>query len=234
MKGTLKYLAAVASLSLAVLTGPPAQASSWDAAFYELTENMSLGALPDGTPIRIGVGALMGTANVGTALCPEFLIQALIGQGLIAGAIPCTVTATGSDTISLANGSGTLGADVAVTIELDNPVDAPEFVVMTGRIDGTLQVIDPHNRLILIGGSYTTRTIFGGDVALPAVQFTGKVRLPFVKNEAGESRKPRRFERAYYLGDDGKLIRVRANEESLGMATARFELNFVVPDPTPQ
>jgi hypothetical protein len=225
LKGKLQALCSALSLALAVLAAAPAQAgSSNDAVFYELTENMSV----EGTT-RIGNGSLMGDAKVGTPLCPDVLIKLLIDHGLISGSIPCNVVANGQDRISLVDGSGTLSATVSVTIEMDNPVDAPEFVVMTGKLAGIMQIVDPDNRLIAMSGTWTPESVLGypaSALGLTPATFTGKVRLPFVKNEIGNHRRPRRSERAFYLGDDGKLIRVHNKEESLGQATARFELDF--------
>src|SRR5262249_52235198 len=62
---------------------------------------------------------------------------------------------------------------------------------------------------------------------------TVRGRLPFIKDEQGQYRQPRRFERAFYLRDDGVLERVQANEQSLGWPTARFELTFDAPAATP-
>src|SRR5262249_11930844 len=61
------------SLMLAMLVAGPAHASGWDVAFYELTENMTF----DGTT-RTGSGALAGEAKVGTPLCPDALMNALV------------------------------------------------------------------------------------------------------------------------------------------------------------
>jgi hypothetical protein len=224
LKGKLQAFCSAVSLALAVLAVAPAQAGSNDAVFYELTENMSV---EEGT--RVGRGSLMGDAKVGTALCPDVLIQLLIDSQLITGSIPCNVVAYGEDRINLTDGSGTLSATVSVTIEMDNPIDAPEFVVMTGRLAGSMQVTDPNNRLIAMWGTWTPETVMGypaSTFGLTPAAFTGKVRLPFIKDEIGRHRKPRRSERSFYLGDDGKLIRVQNKEESLGLATARFELDF--------
>jgi hypothetical protein len=224
LKGRLKALCSAVSLTLAVVAAAPAQAASNDAVFYELTENMSV----EGTT-RIGNGSLMGDAKVGTPLCPDVLIKLLIDNHLIPGSSPCNVVAYGEDRISLVDGSGTLSATVSVTVEMDNPVDAPEFVVMIGKLTGTMQIVDPDNRLIAMSGTWNPESVLGypaSALGLGSATFTGKVRLPFVKDEIGKHRKPRRSERAYYLGDDGKLIRVHSKEESLGLATARFELDF--------
>jgi hypothetical protein len=52
------------------------------------------------------------------------------------------------------------------------------------------------------------------------------VRLPFAVGPDGRLRKARRSEPAFYLSDAGELIGVEPDEHSLGLATARFELNF--------
>ena len=220
MKGTLKYLGALAALALAVLVAAPVEAASFDVAFYELTEQMTF----DGVT-RTGAGALAGSAKAGTPLCPQVLV--------VFGAIPpgarCYVEATGRDTINAGTGAGALEASVQVAVQGDNPVDAPEFVVMTGHISGGLQVIDPQGRLIMIWGTFTPDTVFGAPAivfGLGPTDFTGTVRTPFVRESNGQDRKPHRNERAFYLGDQGQLIRVHENETSLGRATARFELNF--------
>jgi len=124
-------------------------------------------------------------------------------------------------------GSGELKADIAVKVQGDNPVDAPESVVMTGRLTGGMQVADEQMRLIAIWGTFT---VDGQDVSTP---FTGMVRLPFIKDEQGRHRRPRRGERAFYLKDDGRMERVQKDEESVGWPAARFELTFAAPAPTP-
>jgi hypothetical protein len=184
-----------------------------------------------GVPVRIGAGSLGGEAKVGTPLCPDVLVQALIDAHLMAGALPCALTAFGTDSIGLIYGDGTLSATVGVVVEADNPADAPEFLVMTGTLRGGLQIVDPENRLIAIWGTFTPENILGypaSQFGLGPSSFTGKVRLPFVKTDVG-NRRPHRRERAFYLGDDGKLVRVQNDEISLGQATARFELNFPKP-----
>jgi len=206
-------------LMLAVLVAAPA--SGWDVAFYELTETMTF----DGTT-RTGSGALAGEAKVGTPLCPDALMSALVSVGALPAATSCYVTAYGTDFITI-KGSGELKADIAVKVQGDNPVDAPEFVVMTGALTGGMAVADEQMRLLAIWG---TLTIDGQSVP---TRFTGMVRLPFVDDEQGRHRQPRRHERAFYLKDDGRLERVQPDEQSLGWPTARFELTFEAPAATP-
>src|SRR5215831_8899103 len=119
-------LGSAVSLVLAVLVAVPAHASGWDVAFYELTENMTF----DGTT-RTGSGALAGEAKVGTPLCPDALMNALVSGGVLPAATSCYVTAYGTDFLTI-KGTGEIKADIAVKVQGDNPADAPEFVVMTG------------------------------------------------------------------------------------------------------
>ena len=59
-----------------------------------------------------------------------------------------------------------------------------------------------------------------------AFPLTGMVRLPFVREDDGRHRRPRRNDQTFYLSDRGRLIPLKRDELSLGVATARFELNF--------
>ncbi len=221
MNGKLKYLSGVAVLSFAAFTTSPAlagPASSFQAVFYELTEDATFVFDSTGTFVsRTGSGSLAGDAKIGTLLCPAEFVAALVAAGYAAPGAPCYVTATGTDVIN-ANGLGHLHATIEVKVQGDNPVDAPESVVMIAELDGSLWVAEPQMRLLGISGTLTTPAA--------TASFSGMVRLPFVPNPDGSHRKPRRHEPAFYLGDTGKLIPVRQNERSLGLPTARFELNF--------
>jgi len=221
LKGKWQALCSAVSLVLAVVVAAPAQASTWDAVFYELIENMTFDNYT-----RTGSGGLAGEAKVGTALCPEAMMNWLVSGGYIPSAAPCYVTAYGTDWITI-KGSGELKADIAVKVQGDNPVDAPEYVVMTGTLTGGMAVADPQMRLIAIWGTFK---VDGQDISTP---FTGMVRLPFIRDEQGRHRRPRRGERAFYLKDDGKMERVQKDEEALGWPSARFELKFDTPAPTP-
>jgi len=221
LKGNLQALGWAVSLAVAVLVAVPAQATNWDAVFYELTENMAFD-----NDTRTGSGALAGEAKVGTPLCPAVMMNSLVNSGYISSIGPCYVTAYGTDSITI-KGSGELKADIAVKVQGDNPVDAPERVVMTGRLRGGMQVADEQMRLIAIWGTFT---VDGQDVSTP---FSGMVRLPFIKDDQSRHRRPRRGERAFYLKDDGRMERVQKDEESIGWPAARFELTFDVPAPTP-
>jgi hypothetical protein len=106
-------------------------------------------------------------------------------------------------------------------------------VVIVAKIAGDLLIADAELRLLAIPRGTLTIThvldpttfqhveVQGGDIPL-----TGIVRLPFAIGPDGRHRKARSSEPAFYLSDQGELVRVEPEERSLGLATARFELNF--------
>jgi hypothetical protein len=224
-----KAFAALASLLFLSVAGAPAPTAAFDVAFYELTETMTF----DGVT-RTGAGALAGEAKVGRSpLCPREVVESLATAGVARRDRPCYVTAIGRDVLSLATFGGTFEADIEVKVQGDNPVDAPELVVMVARVAGSLLIADTALRLLAIPEGTLTIThvldpttfryveVQGDDVPL-----TGMVRLPFAVGPDGRHRQARRGEQAFYLSDGGELIRVEPDEHSLGLATARFELNF--------
>jgi hypothetical protein len=195
---------------------------------YELTENMALDNLGNPT-VRTATAALQGTARPGTPLCPAELLQLLVGYGLLNNTNePCTVTAIGNDSVGLATGAGELWGTFAVVINLDNPVDAAELVVMTGAFRGTMQVLaDASGQLPLIalsGGELTYETVLGVPAAafgLTSATFNGIFRLPFVLpgEDVGSWRGP------FYLGEAG-MFKVKRHEYSLDSPTVRVEINW--------
>jgi hypothetical protein len=237
MKTQAKYLASLASLTVLLLAAQPAQATLWDVAFYELTEELSFGQVPDESgnlvQTRIGAGSLAGEARIGKSpLCPHSLVDALVAGGFAKRNKPCYVTATGRDEIRLDNLSGTFEADIRVKVQGDNPVDAPELTVMAAKIRGALQIPYPEMRKIVITSGVLTIThlldpaTFSYNEVSAEYPLTGMVRLPFVRTDDGRHRRPRRNDQAFYLSDRGKLVPLKRDEHSLGVPTARFELNF--------
>jgi len=246
--------AAVVSLLCAVCVGVPVVSAhdgknKTDAKLYEVTENMSLDDLAAPT-LRTAIASLQGTAKLGSPLCPVDLVHLLHSLGLLTKAEkPCTITAVGSDEVNLTEGTGALmghppGGGFAVVVNLDNPTDAPEFVVMTGTFEGLMQVaVDtsttPPQKLPLIyltNGKFTPTEVLGfpisaiGMIGLdPAkygpVGFTGVFRLPFTVDRYGWHR-PQASKEAFYLGDQGQLIKVKPDERSLGFPTVRVEIDF--------
>jgi hypothetical protein len=225
-----KWLALAAML--AFLAGPAAAASGPGgsdapaATLYEVTENMYfydangvlippeliLGGLAMPAS-RVADATLQGTATLGTPLCPSKL---LITNPR---AKTCTVTAAGMDNISLLTGRGTVSGTYAVVLNIDNPADAPEYVVQTGTFSGEMDL--SMRPLGTIKGTFTPTA-----TALK-VGFSGTFRLPFNVDGSGRRLEPKRGKAAFYLADDGKtMIPVNHAELSLGVPLVRLELNF--------
>ncbi len=196
---------------------------------YEVTEDMYL-LDSQGKPTaslasaarRAAISQLSGLAKFGTPLCPWELLA------LAPGAKGCTVNVAGGDNLSLADGKGTVGGTFAVVVQGDNPVDAPEFVVMTGSFAGAADLSLPFANVAPIG--YVTSgqgAIDVNGVSTPAFTFTGTFRLPFALDTAGKHAKPKRNAPAYYLADDFRtVVPVQADEKSLGWPTVRLEIKF--------
>lgn len=231
---------------LAVLV-PLGAASAGEAAtqavFYEIMENLTQD-LTATTP-RLSHWAAQGTAVAGSPFCPKQLISELKKMKLVSGTpTSCTITGFGNDAID-PTFTGTVAVpDFAVVINTDNVVDAPERVVMTGSITGKLvivpfgpggvtpdlnrkkAVLGPSVPLILVqDGVFTPDPFFG--VSLPPSCFTGTFRLPFQVTSAGQRTEPVRDGKAFYLGDDGSLIKVRPEEFAFGFPMLRAEVTFV-------
>ncbi|PYP94217.1 MAG: hypothetical protein DMD38_16200 [Gemmatimonadetes bacterium] len=197
-----------------------------DVVLYEVTEDMYLkdaasnfvaSVVPGGR--RTAVAQLSGWAKVGTPLCPWSVLS------LSPNATHCTLNATGGDDLSLATGKGTLGGTFAVVVQGDNPVDAPEFVIMTGTFSGdadlSLSLTDQAPIGFITNG---VATIDG--VPEATFTFAGTFRLPFALDEHGRHHKPRRGRDAFYLNAQSRPVKVNDDERSLGWPTVRLEIDF--------
>jgi hypothetical protein len=229
-------LASLLVLLFALIVGPvPALAYGKKApgvVLYEVTEDMYL-LDANGTPgnpadptfvpaFRTAVAQLSGFARLGTPICPWDVLA------LLPKAKHCTVNASGADQISLLDGRGTLKGTFAVVVQGDNLVDAPEFVIMTGQFGGDADLSPAFSGVAPLGsitnGAGQIDTLTGAPG--PTFAFDGTFRLPFSIEKTGKHGKPRRWNPAYYLGDDLKPIRVKHDELSLGLPTVRIEINF--------
>jgi hypothetical protein len=190
-----------------------------EAVLYEVTESMYLiddagsVVLPQNATRRQADASLFGWARVGSLLCPTVLLVTN------PRAETCSVNADGIDSLSLLTGKGGVTGTFAVVVQDDNPIDAPEYVVMNGDFRGDMDLsIRPLGKVV---GTFTP----AGAVA--PVKFCGTFRLPFSVGRGGKREQPRRNAEAFYLADDAKsLIPVHKAELSLGMPTVRLELNF--------
>lgn len=229
---------AVVGFAALVCATTPADVRAESARLYEMTENMritSQGELKQ----RRATSELIGTADVGTPLCPQALVAAVNPR-----AKACTINATGSDGINLATGFGDFSGTFTVVIPGDNPVDSPEWIVLTGSFKGKMDF----SPAILLGvplghvtGTLQTKSARHDDRNGGAFPFTGTFRLPFVlpvPDQAlfGNAPLPltpmdrydiTRTTRPLYLLDDmANVMPVQASEFGAGWATVKFEINF--------
>src|SRR5207245_10419811 len=168
-----------AMLALLAFVAAPlfgATALAADAKLYELTENMKL--VGKDSPRRRATSELMGTANAGTPLCP-----------MPVGAPPCTINATGMDSISLVTGLGKFSGTFTVVVQGDNPVDSPEFVIAKGKFTGKMDFSPAVLGGIPYGSVVGTLDPNGGGHR-DQVRFPGTFFLPFALDDSGT---------AYYL-----------------------------------
>jgi hypothetical protein len=206
---------------------------------YEVMENLTQD-LTEGK--RLSHWAAQGTAEVGTPFCPKKMINELQKMKAVSGSPKsCTITAFGQDEIDVTFKGKVAVPDFAVVVNTDNVVDAPERVVMTGSITGDLAIVPfgpfgvtpdlnakkatlgPSVPLILVQHGVFTPT---GD-SLGSSCFTGTFRLPFQVTSAGARTEPVRGGQAFYLDDDGSLIKVQPEEFAFGFPMLRAEVTFV-------
>jgi hypothetical protein len=246
-----KRMIAVVGLAVLATAGIPTLAMAGGARLYEMTENMKL-SKGGKFQRRTATSELIGTADVGTPLCPAELV-AIYAPGIK----QCTINATGSDSISLGTGLGPFSGTYTVVVQGDNGTDSPEFVIAKGTFKGKMDFAPA----ILMGiplGHVTGKIT---DLATWKVTpFTGTFRLPFVitgvtaaggvctpsPNDAtcfpvndafffGALPTPlnpmERYDltaatRPLYMADDGNVFPVASSEFGAGWAAVKFEIGF--------
>lgn len=258
MSAATKSLAVV----IALLALIPAQvADAADATLYELSEEMTI----DDLGYRRATSSFQGTAEVGTPLCPQILATLLATGDKPIHVTSCTVTGVGADKVDVATdaygrplrpsfGTGRLWGTFAVVVNADNMVDAPEYVVMTGKFGGDMFLTAPaefKGKKQLAGGPSTQRIVMANGVFTPdnilgwtpeqlalgmnapvealgvaPAGFSGVFRLPFSVSKGRKERPRKDGHDAYYLSDSDRLIKVRRDETALGYPTVRIEVNF--------
>ena len=251
MSSRTKQFIAVVGMAIMAATSLPATAMAGGARLYEMTENMKLDSKGKFTR-RNAVSQLIGTADVGTPLCPTELVTHFAPT-----ATTCTINATGVDSISLSTGLGPVSGTYTVVVQGDNNADSPELVITRGTFSGRMDF----SPAILFGiplGHVTGKTT---DLTnRKSSPFTGTFRLPFVISGLGADGKPctpsggdatcfpvndafffgsaptplnpmDRYDlvnatRPLYLQDDGSVDAVESSEFGGGWATVKFEISF--------
>jgi hypothetical protein len=191
------------------------------ARLYEVTENMkrmARGAKRD----RVATAQLLGFADAGTPLCPPE----------VGGAAECVINATGEDVVDLGNGRGVVHGRFTVVVNVDNPVDAPELVVLSGKFRGTVDfspALLEGNPYGMIAGQFK--------VNQQIYPFHGIFRLPFLVfldptsgqpcNPSTDSPCVQITPRPVYLNlADGLFVEVGEREYAIGFPTVRFDVEF--------
>jgi len=247
MKGTsLKQSGLLACLTLAVVAGVPGLAAAQQARLYELVENLDTVKL--GTGHRISSWTAQGSAEVGSPFCPAKAMPNRVKS--------CTITAFGSDDIDLSTFTGHVWANIVAVAndpKIDNIVDAPEVSTFSGQIIGDITIFLPDGGTVqpdlgknrsLLGPAvpliYVNKGQFFADdqptvresqpsmlpTGRPTARFDATFRLPFVVTKNGKRDKVERGKGAFYLGDDGSLIRVLHDEMALDFPLLRAEVFF--------
>lgn len=218
----------MALVSLLVLVWAPGT-PALDAVLYEVTETMTLNK--GGQVRREATAALTGFVRAGTEICPEPLATAL-------GTTACTVTAIASDAIDTRTGTGPVSARFSVVVQDDNPVDAAEFEIVKGELNGVIDLspavvgLGPTAQRIPLGfitGTWKAEGIAGGPLAgllIVGRRFSGVFRLPFAT--------PPTFTPMYLLDPTtGAVEPVAQDEHAIGMPTVRLEITFEPAPPGP-
>lgn len=229
---------AVVSLLFALLLTPASQVAAEgddDAsellpmpnALYEVTENVNFNPVY-GVSSRNATSALLGAVAVGTPVCSSGALAANPETKT------CSVLATGSDEISLVTGTGSVSGEYWVVVNApgNSRVHVPDCPVESGTFTGTIDFSRPLQGvpIAFVTGTFTRTTTFLG-CTLPTpvsatVPFWGTFRLPFSVDQEGHADEPEVGAPAFYLGDDGHLLPVKANERNLGFPLVRLEIHF--------
>jgi hypothetical protein len=193
-----------------------------DATLYEVTETVRFDS-DNGVAVtmRDAIATLLGWAKVGTPLCPAEVLA------MNPGAHTCTITGQGQDAVSLVTGQGPVWGKFAVVVEApgNSAVHVPDLPVMAGSFKGTVDlspaVLSKTPLGYLRDGKLTI------DQTGQTVAFSGKFRLPFAIDNAGQVAHPRRDGGVhYYLADDLTLMAVSPTERDLGFPLVRLEITF--------
>lgn len=251
MKSKLKCVGVLASLSLALMAGLPGRAIAQQATLYEIVENLDVVKLVT-TGHRVSNWTAQGTAEAGSPFCPAALLPPGVPSCTITAFGRDDIDLAALTTSFIV---GTVWANIVAVANLDNVVDAPEAAAFSGQITGDIIVLQPDGSLPVEADLGKNKSVLGPSLPLiyvingkffpdasptirtsppavlpsevPDATFDATFRLPFKVGKAGAPAKPERGQNAYYLGDDGSLIKVDQRDEfALGFPLLRAEVFF--------
>src|SRR5215510_14123773 len=148
MNWTRKFVWFLA-LSLSPVT-LPGWAAAQNVVLYEVTESMEYQRLKllnnshsHWATYRQATAQLFGTAADHGPICPDIVATLMPGK-------KCYVNATASDSFDITKGKGTVNGGFVVVVQDANAIDAPEQIVLSGVIEGDVDlsaaVIGPDGR----------------------------------------------------------------------------------------
>jgi hypothetical protein len=227
-----KRVLTFAGLALSLLL-PAAGDAQPRVTLYEISERVTFSPRSlDGSVVmyRNAISPLLGTADLGTPLCPSELLIAVPRLS------KCTVTGYGTSDVSTVTGTGWAWGtfDVLINAPGNSKVHVPNLPVISGTFDGRVDL----SRAVLasvplgsIAGTFTiTQMADASGTLMPvpsvALPFTGTFRIPVGIDYLG-SQTSNDEDEAFYLADDlTTLIRVRDRERSVGFSPVRLEVRF--------
>jgi hypothetical protein len=219
MKSVIRSVVAGSLVAILSLVGAVSTVRAAEVMLYEISEAVKLDSSKGGK-FKGNAGTLFGWAEAGTALCPQFVVDALDKTTVAKKVCGLSIDATGkADDVT---GIGPISGTLSVLVQDKNMVDAPEITVITGRISGTINMSPAFREgrpLGTITGKYEVdgayNSIAKGYKA--SGTFSGTFRLPFVTEGVS---------RPQYMMDDGQTVTIDASEYVLRYPAVRLEVTL--------
>ncbi len=186
-----------------------------DATLYEVTETVRFDdAAGLSVTMRNAIATLMGSARLGTPLCPAAVLVTNVAVKT------CEIAGQGQDSVSLATGLGPVWGRFAVLINGPGNSDdhVPDLPVLTGTFTGDVDLSPAVLSRIPLG--YLRNGQLTIDQTGQVIPFSGTFRLPFSLVDAGGRKSDA------YLDANGNSIRVQQHERDLGFPLVRLEVTF--------
>jgi len=178
---------------------------------------------PDERRRRKATATLVGTVEAGATICPKKLNRPR-----------CSLVILASNDIKLSTGRGPVEGDFWVVIDLDNPVDGPEGIVLEGRLfDATIDLspaLSPTAPIPIgtLTGRWEAKGAKGSPIDDHKVKgvVSGMFQLPFVI--PGVIDDPSYVVVPALFPGDGCCQAIQPDEISLGAFTVRLELSLTL------
>ncbi len=233
--GVSRLLGAAVGVGMAIVIGAAAPAGAQgdppNATVYELTESQRIRG--HRVVKRSAASALAGWVQPGSAICTAAIVAR---YGL--ETTGCYVNIHATNRIDLATGLGPVRGTFDVLVQDRNVVDAPESIVMSGTLEGDMDLSaavlgDPPVPLGTIVGTWRATGNTGTPVegATLGGPFTGIFRLPFVLCLDGSSPTAEStcaLTPPLYLIDPetSDVVPLAPTEFAIGIPAVRLELNL--------